>query len=153
RTIGSGELYRLGRLEFVLRAWDYPFRVYANSQTHEVIVLAEAEQRFTSDGYLVGSTTWTSTLTESDDAVIGIPISPRGHALPQSVRLPRSAWRMVLSQDDPVRDMHVPGEGALTLNSLLIAHQRQVGKCINDCSETSCPTARCISFGNKHIRD
>ena len=118
RTIGSGELYRLGRLEFVLRAWDYPFRVYANSQTHEVIVLAEAEQRFTSDGYLVGSTTWTSTLTESDDAVIGIPISPRGHALPQSVRLPRSAWRMVLSQDDPVLDIHVPGEGALTVDSL-----------------------------------
>jgi hypothetical protein len=118
RTIGSGELYRLGRLEFVLRAWDYPFRVYANSQTHEVIVLAEAEQRFTSDGYLVGTTTWTSTLTESDDAVIGIPISPGGHALPQSVRLPRSAWRMVLSQGDPVLDMHIPGEGALTLDIL-----------------------------------
>jgi hypothetical protein len=118
RTIGSGELYRLGRIEFILREWDYPFRVYANSQTHEVIVLAETGQHFTPDGYLVGKTTWTSTLIETDDAVIGIPISPRGHALPQSVRLPRSEWRMVLGQGDPVLDMHVPGEGALTLDAL-----------------------------------
>jgi hypothetical protein len=118
RTIGSGELYRLGRLEFILREWDYPFRVYANSKTPEVIVLAEAEQRFTEDGYLVGIATWTSTLTETDDAVIGNPISPRGHALRQPVRLPRSTWRMVLGQGDPVLDMHIPGEGALTLDTL-----------------------------------
>jgi hypothetical protein len=52
RTVGSGELYRLGQLEFILQAWDYPFRAYANSQTHEVIVLAEAGQRFTQDSYL-----------------------------------------------------------------------------------------------------
>jgi hypothetical protein len=52
RTVGSGELYRLGRLEFVLQAWDYPFRAYANIHTHEVIVLAEAGQRFTQDGNL-----------------------------------------------------------------------------------------------------
>jgi len=118
RTIGSGELYRLGRLEFILREWDYPFRVYANSQAHEVIMLAEAGQGFTPDGYLVGKTTWTSTLIETANAVIGIPISPRGHALPQSVYLSRSEWHVVLGQGDPVLDMHVPGEGALTLDSL-----------------------------------
>src|SRR6185295_9003772 len=33
RTIGSGELYRLGRLEFVPEAWAYPFRAYANIHT------------------------------------------------------------------------------------------------------------------------
>jgi hypothetical protein len=118
RTIGSGELYRLGRLEFILIGWDYPFRVYANRQTNEVIVLAEAGQRFTQDGYLVGTTTWTSSLLETDDAVLGIPISPGGYALPQSVSLSRSEWRMVLGQGDPVLDMHVPGEGTLTLESL-----------------------------------
>jgi hypothetical protein len=118
RTIGSGELYRLGRLEFILRVWDYPFRVYANNQTNEVIMLAEAGQHFTQDGYLVGKTTWTSSLLESDDAVIGSPISPGGYALPQSVSLSRSEWHMVLGQGDPVLDMHVPGEGALTLESL-----------------------------------
>jgi GNAT-like C-terminal domain/N-acyltransferase N-terminal domain len=118
RTIGSGELYRLGRLEFVLRAWDYPFRVYANGQTNEVIVLAEAGQHFTQDGYLVGKTTWTSSLLETDDALIGSPISPGGYALPQSVSLSRSEWHIVLGQGDPVLDMHVPGEGALTLASL-----------------------------------
>jgi hypothetical protein len=118
RTVGSGQLYRLGRLEFILQAWDYPFRVYANSSTNEVIMLAEAGQRVTPDGYLVGQTTWTSSLSDNDDAVIGTPILPRGHALPQSVHLPRSEWHLVLGQGDTVLDMHVPGEGALTLDAL-----------------------------------
>ena len=37
-TIGSGELYRLGRPEFVLAAWEYPFRIYTNIHTDAVIV-------------------------------------------------------------------------------------------------------------------
>jgi len=118
RTVGSGELYRLGRLEFVLQAWDYPFRAYASIHTNEVIVLAEAGQRFTQDGYLVGPTARMTTLIEADDATIGVPISPRGYALPYDVRLPQSEWRVVLGQGDPVLDIHVPGEGALTLDAL-----------------------------------
>jgi len=120
RTVGSGELYRLGRLEFILQAWDAPFRAYAHRQTHEVIVLAKAGQRYTQDGYLAGSTdtAWTASLIETGDALIGVPISPRGYALPNRVRLPRSEWHMVLGQGDDVLDMHVPGEGALTLDVL-----------------------------------
>ena len=88
------------------------------STTNEVILLAEPGERFTEDGYLVGTMAWTSTLIESDEAVQGIPISPHGHAIRQPVRLPRSAWRMVLGQGDPVLDMHIPGKGALTLDTL-----------------------------------
>jgi hypothetical protein len=118
RTVGSGELYRLGRLEFVLEAWEYPFRVYINVHTHEVIVVAEAGQQFTDDGYLVGPRTWTSTFFESHDAVFGFPISPHGYALRQVVRLPHMEWQMVLRQGDPVLDIHVPAEGRLTLDAL-----------------------------------
>jgi hypothetical protein len=120
RTVGSGELYRLGRLEFILQGWDAPFRAYANIETREVIVLAEDGQRFTQGGYLAGASEagWTASLIEAEDAVTGIAISPRGYALPQPVRLPRSEWRMVLGQGDPVLDMHVPAEGALTLDAL-----------------------------------
>ena len=46
RTVGSGELYRLGLLEFILQAWDSPFRAYAHRQTHRMIVLAEAGQQY-----------------------------------------------------------------------------------------------------------
>jgi hypothetical protein len=126
RTVGSGELYRLGRLEFVLQAWDYPFRVYSNAHTQEVIVLAESGQPLTDDGYLVGPATWTSTLNETADATIGVPISPRGYAMRQRVRLRHNEWQMVLGQGDTVLDIHVPGEGALTLGALRDAFDQAV---------------------------
>jgi len=118
RTLGSGELYRLGRLEFVLEAWEYPFRVYTNIHTHEVIVLAEAGQQFSDEGYLIGSATWTTTLIEADNAVLGVPISPHGYALQRQVRLPDAEWRVALKHGDPVLDIHVPAEGALTVEAL-----------------------------------
>jgi hypothetical protein len=118
RMIGSGNLHRLGRLEFLIQACEDPFRVYSNIHTQETIILAEAGQQFTDDGYLVGPVTWTTTLSESDDAVIGIPISPHGYALRQNVRLPRQEWQMVLGPGDTVLDMHVPAEGELSLAAL-----------------------------------
>jgi hypothetical protein len=118
RTIGSGELYRLGRLEFVLEAWDYPFRAYTNIRTNQAIVLAEAGQQFADDGYQAGPATWTATLTEVDDRVVGTPISPAGYALRKQVRLPAAEWRVALKRGDPVLDMHVPAEGALTVEAL-----------------------------------
>jgi hypothetical protein len=118
RRVGSGDLYRLGRLEFAPEAWRYPFRAYANLHTHELIVLAEAGLHVTEDGYLIGAPTWTTTLIETDDAVVGAPISPRGYVLRQPVRLPRTDWRLALGPGDTVLDMHVPGEGALMLDAL-----------------------------------
>jgi hypothetical protein len=118
RTVASGHLYRLGRLEFVPELWEYPFRAYTHVRTQEVVLLAESGQRFTSDGYLLGDLTWTSTLIEADDAIIGTPIAPRGVALPQRVRLPRDEWQIALGPGDPVLDLHIPAEGALTLDAI-----------------------------------
>jgi hypothetical protein len=118
RTVASGHLYRLGRLEFVPERWEYPFRAYTHVRTQELVLLAESGQRFTSDGYLTGDLTWTSTLIEADDAIIGTPIAPRGAALPQHVRLPRDEWQIALGPGDPVLDLHIPAEGALTLDAI-----------------------------------
>jgi hypothetical protein len=118
RLVASGHLYRLGRLEFVPEPWNSPFRAYTHVRTQEVVLLAEAGQRFTDDGYLTGDLTWTSTLVEDEDAIIGTPITPRGAALPQPVRLPRNEWRLALGRGDPVLDMHIPAEGALTLEAI-----------------------------------
>jgi hypothetical protein len=118
RTVASGHLYRLGRLEFFRELWDYPARAYTHVRTQEVVLLAESGQRFTSDGYLTGDLTWTSTLVEADDAIIGTPITPRGAALPQRVRLPRDEWQIALGPGDPVLDLHIPAEGALTLDAI-----------------------------------
>ena len=118
RTVASGHLYRLGRLEFLPEPWDYPARAYTHVRSQELVLLAEAGQRFTDDGYLSGDLTWTSTLIEADDAIIGTPITPRGVALPQPVRLPCSEWQLALGPGDPVLDLHIPAEGALTLDAI-----------------------------------
>jgi hypothetical protein len=118
RKVASGHLYRLGRLEFLPEPWEYPARAYTHVHTQELVLLAEPGQRFTDDGYLTGDLTWTSTLTEDADAIIGTPITPRGAALQQPVRLPRNEWQLVVGRGDPVLDMHVPSEGALTLDAI-----------------------------------
>jgi GNAT-like C-terminal domain len=121
RTLASG-LYWLGRLEFVLMTFAYPQRVYRHRQTGEVIALAEAGERFSDEGVAVGPLTWVSTLIETDDAIVGTPLSPQGYALRQVVRLPRNEWDLVLKAGDPVLDLHVPGEEPLTIDALREAH-------------------------------
>ncbi len=118
RTVGSGDLYRLGRLEFVLEPWEYPFHVYTNVHTREVVVLAEVGQHFTDDGYLVGRTTWTSTFDATDDVVLGNPIAPHGYASQKPVRLPHAEWQVVLGRGHYVLDLHVPAEGVLSLEAI-----------------------------------
>jgi hypothetical protein len=122
RYVASGKLYRLGRLEFAIEAWEYPFGAYIHNQTNELIVLANAGLQLTDDGYVTGTQTWTTTLAEDDDAITGTPISPRGHALRQPVRLPRSEWQQILKAGDPIVDIHIPREGELSLEALHQAH-------------------------------
>ncbi len=55
---------------------------------------------------------------ETDDAIIGTPVSPRGVALPRLVRLPKAEWNLALTNGDAVLDMHVPGEGILSIPML-----------------------------------
>lgn len=126
RIAASGHLVRLGRLEFLPLSWNYPFRVYVNERTGEVVALADNGLRFTDEGLLVGETTWEATLTETDDTIIGTPITLYGVALPHQVRLPRREWRLTVSAGDPVLDMHVPSEGALTLGALRDALEQAV---------------------------
>jgi hypothetical protein len=95
-----------------------PFRAYTHTRTQEVIVLAESGWRFADDGSTIGDLTWASALIEDSDAITGTPITPRGAALRTPVRLSRDEWQLALGPGDPVLDMHIPAEGALTLDAL-----------------------------------
>ncbi len=118
RTVGSGDLYRLDRLEFIPEKWDYPFRVCEHAGTGEIVALLDADQNFDDAGYNVGATTWTTVLHETDDAIVGYPISPLGYALRTQMRLGRQDWHQLIGPTDTVLDIHIPGETPLTLDAV-----------------------------------
>jgi GNAT-like C-terminal domain len=116
RTVGSGHLYGLGRLEFFHETWDYPWRAFGNDATGDLIVLLNAGLCFADDCYMSGELTWATTLQDTDTAIIGHPVLPDGRAGRIPICLERAEWRQVLGPGDIVLDMHVPGERPLTLD-------------------------------------
>jgi hypothetical protein len=86
-------------------------------QTNEVVVLAESGQQFTNKGLPDSDFTWTTSLAERDDSIVGTPITPQGVALSKLVRLPRDEWQLALGPGDPILDLHVP-EGNLSIEAL-----------------------------------
>lgn len=127
RLVGSGELYRVGRLEFAPAPWHYPYRVYVHETSGDVLALAESGLGFSANGERAiegAPASFESLLVEHDDGVSGTPISARGHALARRVHLPAAEWRLGLVRGDWTLDMHVPAEGELSLEALRKAYTR-----------------------------
>ncbi|MCX6049082.1 MAG: acyltransferase domain-containing protein [Chloroflexi bacterium] len=125
-TVASGNLYRLGRLEFILKSFNGNIRVYQHKQSGQVVALAEEGVHFTEDGYLPfvfdeaayahfgwskeepAATEWTATIVEDAETITGYPISPYGYALRTPQQLVKAEWTLVLRNGDTVLDMHIP---------------------------------------------
>lgn len=118
----AGDLFRIGRLEYMIRPFRGAVVVYRNGDTNEVLALAEDGLRFNDEGFVArpggeGGTgdVWTTTLVEDDATVTGYPVSPYGMALRRQVGLPRALWRRVLGREHAVLQMHIPDGGGMTL--------------------------------------
>ncbi len=117
----AGRLFRLGRFEYMLRPFGGAVEVYRHRQTGAVVALAPDGWRFNGEGQVDGTggvtddeRGWTASLTRTDDAVAGYPVSPQGMAVRHEVRLPKSEWECVLKQGDTVMEMHIPAGGNMT---------------------------------------
>jgi hypothetical protein len=110
--VASGDLYRLGRMEYSLQPFEGNIRVYQHRETGVVQALAEAGSRFMKDGYppFEGETAsdWVAELIESGEHVTGAPVSPLGYALPTPLRLSLEEWDLRLCNGDTILDMHIP---------------------------------------------
>jgi hypothetical protein len=120
--VASGDLYRLGRMEYSLQSFDGNIRVYEHRDTGAVQALAEAGARFTDDGYIPyeddATSGWTASLHEDRQSVTGVPISPLGYATRNLVRLALNEWQLRLRNGDIVLEMHIPDRDPLTLAHL-----------------------------------
>lgn len=120
RLYPAGKLFRLGRFEYMIQPFRGGVEVYRQRETGAVIALAPDGARYTPEGYADRTEgrdaehDWTATLVRGDEAITGTPISPRGMAVRQEVRLPLPEWECVLKEGDPVLDMHIPAGGDMT---------------------------------------
>jgi len=118
RHDSEGELYRLGRMEYMNRPFGGQVRVFRSRRTGEVLALAEDGVCYTADGYIGGPGgpddpgNWTSVLDVNRERVRGHLVHPLGHALRDEVlELPLSEWECALQRGDHVLDTHIPGGG------------------------------------------
>jgi len=118
----SGEIYRLGRLQFVPTKFPPVCAAYRHRRNGLVAALAAEGIEFRADGQKNGAGgvteregVWKSALVVRADVVVGNPIDPvAGKALREVVALPTAEWEESLKPGDPILETHIPGTDPLT---------------------------------------
>jgi hypothetical protein len=114
----QGDLYRLGRLEFMVKPFRGQLQAFRHRQTRAVTALANAESQFDAAGLSTTSdaaNSWRASLEEDKEKIVGFPISPRGFAQNRPLTLALNEWERVLTPGDSILEIHIPGGGNMTL--------------------------------------
>jgi hypothetical protein len=130
RNYVAGILFRVGRLEYMIKPLHDQIVVYRHKGSGAVIALAADGQQFDAEGYqphpLPSEGIWSAILQETERDIIGFPISPLGMAVQKQVRLPKPDWELALKPGDLTLDMHIPGGGGMSLEKCRDSLQRAV---------------------------
>lgn len=137
-----GKIFRLGRLQFIHRAFGGQLTAFRN-RAGRVTTLSQADVVFRRDGRKNGAAgitekegVWTSTLKVEPQRVWGNAIDAvHAVAVAAPVELDRAEWQPVLRPGDPVLDIHIPAIGPMTREA---------------CAESA---ARAVEFFPKHFPD
>ena len=131
----TGELFRLGRLQYFLEDFEYGVMAFRHKNTRQVLLFADPKQKLRADGYALGAgrrrrgddqpiepdppsaEAWQAAFTESADGWRGNPVTPYGYALKPLVFLARAEWECLLRPGDPVLDIHIPRYAPLTVEA------------------------------------
>ena len=114
-----GDLFRIGRLQYMSRQWNTGVLVYRHAHNNEVCAFVAPGAAYRADGYPDGvngvrdAQPWQSLLNVEAETVTGNPITPDGRAVRVPVTLPLRDWRVVLRDGDDVLDVHIPAEQPL----------------------------------------
>jgi len=116
-----GDLYEIGRHQYMVKPFKPGQIVCRNAQTGETLAVAQDGLRFRPNGLRFGkeyadeeAQSWTSRLVEDDKGFTGNPISPFGRALRKEVHLPRAQWEKAVEPGAPMLEMHIPSGGQMT---------------------------------------
>lgn len=127
------QLFRLGRLQFMLKPHEDGVTAYRNRSNGHVVLLADPEQPLRADGAAFGAgireseqtdppppdqpspDAWYPVMQETVDGWRGHMISPFGMVETQPVCLDRREWQVILSPGDTVLDIHIPRKESFTV--------------------------------------
>lgn len=113
------KLFKLGRLQFNLSKFWYPYRAFLNEQTATIATVSAAGVQYRGDGQIDGANgihdaqAWTAECRETDAEIVANPIHPTGRALRTSMKLDKRQWREILKEHDDVLSTHIPAVGAM----------------------------------------
>ncbi len=120
----TGDLFRLGRLQFIQRPYRCDFLAFRNRTSRRVALLAKENIAFRADGEIDGNGgiydpehAWNSHLTSEPNRVTGTPIHPSGKALDQEITLDLNTWEPILSPGDPILEIHIPEDGPMSFDA------------------------------------
>ncbi|MBN1671058.1 MAG: DUF5596 domain-containing protein [Kiritimatiellae bacterium] len=111
RLVASGDLHRLGRMQYHFRPFGGRLRAFRHRRDGCVLALSEPGVTYDTEGFVAWSDSvpaWTSELTQAEDRITGCPISPTGRALRTTVTLRTDSWHCVLQPGDTVLGTHIP---------------------------------------------
>lgn len=131
----NGRLFKVGRLQFIPKIYDWNFRVFRNKNENNVIALTKDEEDYRADGQVNGTNgiydkeknfTGSSRIFDNDGKpyVMGTLISPYGYAINRVVRLDMDLWREALPHGSLVLELHIQQEEKFDLESCRISLER-----------------------------
>lgn len=130
----AGELFRLGRLQFMLVPFEFGVTALRRRSDGEICLLADPNLPLRADGYAQGAghshpgapyhrpdqpptpaePGWLPPFHVTPAGWQGCPVSPYGHALPDSVFFPAAEWEVLLQPGDTVLELHIPRKDAFS---------------------------------------
>jgi hypothetical protein len=117
RNHTKGDLYRLGRFEFMVKPFRGALHAFRHRQTRALLALAADATGFDTQGFIASADTtpaWHASLKERDGQITGFPIAPQGHAIKNQLTLSLEEWKPALCPDDPILEVHIPAGGNMT---------------------------------------
>lgn len=114
--------FRVGRLEYWLKANPTRPHVFRSRRSGQTLALVWEDQPITVDGYPARGDsdegTWEPYFRETPQGVEGFPISPFGQVVRRPITLSSKEWDSVLAQGDPVLQVHIPSGDPATPESI-----------------------------------